>query len=247
MTEDKLRQAVVSRAVSLLGLNEADGSFMPILEAYNAIRPLPRGYRMRRENPWCAAFVSAVGAMCSLSGVLLPECSCERMIDKYRALGRFLDRDDAVRPGDLVFYDWDGDGAADHVGLVETADADALRVIEGNHSDAVGRRRLPWDAACILGYAVPDYAAAAGEPEDAPASDGALRLPALRRGDRGLCVRAMQGVLIARGCGCGPDGADGDFGPNTEAALRRFQAEAGLPPDGVCGPASWKKLLGVEA
>ena len=78
------------------------------------------------------------------------------------------------------------------------------------------------------------------------AADGGLVLPTLRRGDRGDSVRAMQGILIAWGCGCGPDGADGDFGANTEAALRCFQSEKGLDADGICGPQSWRALLGVS-
>lgn len=93
----------------------------------------------------------------------------------------------------------------------------------------------PWD--CVLRYMGGGRAAA----------DGGLVLPTLRRGDRGDSVRAMQGILIAWGCGCGPDGADGDFGANTEAALRRFQSEKGLDADGICGPQSWRALLGVSA
>ena len=95
---------------------------------------------------------------------------------------------------------------------------------------------FPWD--CVLRYR-------GGESSRAESGD-TLRLPLLRRGSRGQSVRAMQGILIACGFGCGPDGADGDFGPATEAALRRFQTENGLEADGVCGEQSWKKLLGVN-
>ena len=51
-----------------------------------------------------------------------------------------------------------------------------------------------------------------------------LTLSLLRQGDRGGCVQAVQALLILRGCGVGPDGADGDFGPNTRAAVLRVQA-----------------------
>ena len=102
-----------------------------------------------------------------------------------------------------------------------------------------GYYNYPWDH--VLRYM--------GGDADTPAavSDGGIVLPMLRRGSRGESVKAMQAVLIADGCDCGPDGADGDFGPATEAALRRYQAENGLEADGVCGPMSWKKLLGVSA
>ena len=249
MEEEELRRRVVRRAESLLGLNEADGSHRRILEAYNRLSPLPRGYRMRSEDPWCAAFVSAVGQMEGLSAVLLPECSCEAMLALYRARGLARRDSGGLRPGDLVFYDWDGDGIADHVGLVAEADGAGIEVIEGNSADAVRRRRVPRDWPFLCGFACPDYASAAepGAESAGTAQEGALVLPTLAFGARGGSVRAMQGILIACGCSCGPDGADGDFGANTEAALRRFQREAGLAADGVCGFESWKTLLGVSA
>ena len=67
----------------------------------------------------------------------------------------------------------------------------------------------------------------------------------LRRGDTGAAVKDMQDGLIAKGYSCGPDGADGDFGANTEAALKSFQADHGLEVDGVYGPLSKAKLEGA--
>ena len=52
----------------------------------------------------------------------------------------------------------------------------------------------------------------------------------------------LQKALLAHGYDIGPDGADGDFGKNTEAAIKRYQAHNGLEIDGVCGPATWAKL-----
>lgn len=52
----------------------------------------------------------------------------------------------------------------------------------------------------------------------------------------------MQKLLEAKGFEVGLQ--DGDFGPTTEAALRRFQKESGLVTDGVCGPKTWARLLG---
>ena len=53
----------------------------------------------------------------------------------------------------------------------------------------------------------------------------------------------MQQRLIAKGCSCGPWGADGEYGPGTQAALTAFQRAEGLAADGVCGRQSWTKLL----
>ncbi len=68
-----------------------------------------------------------------------------------------------------------------------------------------------------------------------PATDDKAR-PTLRRGASGDLVKLIQAKA-------GVD-ADGDFGPNTEAAVRRFQAASGLVPDGIVGPASWKAIDG---
>ena len=57
----------------------------------------------------------------------------------------------------------------------------------------------------------------------------------LQKGDSGEAVRTMQIMLIACGYSCGNTGADGDFGNNTLAGLKAFQAAAGLTVDGIYG------------
>ena len=67
----------------------------------------------------------------------------------------------------------------------------------------------------------------------------------LRRGDKGEDVRAMQRNLLAWKKTCLPKyGADGDFGKETEDALRAFQQAAGLPVTGVYDSATEKALTG---
>ena len=71
-----------------------------------------------------------------------------------------------------------------------------------------------------------------------------VKLPELKRGDKGEYVRALQFLLNGRGCSCGVWGADGDFGAATEAALLAFQRRNSLDDDGIAGNATWAKLLG---
>lgn len=66
-----------------------------------------------------------------------------------------------------------------------------------------------------------------------PAIDASAR-PTLRRGDHGPAVALMQSDMGIN--------ADGQFGANTEAALRVFQRNAGLVPDGITGPKTWTAL-----
>lgn len=68
-------------------------------------------------------------------------------------------------------------------------------------------------------------------------------LPTVRRGDKGNAVRSMQNLLLDRGYDLGKWGADGDFGAQTEKAVKQFQRDWGLKVDGVCGEQTWKMLM----
>ena len=57
----------------------------------------------------------------------------------------------------------------------------------------------------------------------------------LGKGDEGSDVKELQENLIALGYSCGPDGADGDFGNNTDIAVRKFQKDHNLVQDGIVG------------
>ena len=69
----------------------------------------------------------------------------------------------------------------------------------------------------------------------------------IRRGVRGEDVRAVQTMLDRLGYDLGAYGVDGDFGKDTEAALKRFQSDHGLAADGVCGPATYATLKKAAA
>ena len=62
----------------------------------------------------------------------------------------------------------------------------------------------------------------------------------LSQGTSGDAVRGMQHLLRAHGSGIA---ADGDFGPQTDAAVRAFQTAGGLPVDGAVGPITWGHLV----
>jgi putative chitinase len=70
----------------------------------------------------------------------------------------------------------------------------------------------------------------------APAAAPAASTGVLRVGSTGHDVKRMQVALRIT--------ADGDFGPGTEAALKKWQSANGLTADGVAGPKTLAKLLG---
>ena len=60
----------------------------------------------------------------------------------------------------------------------------------------------------------------------------------------GTDVAVVQAILTARGYYTGP--LDGLFGDALDAAVRKFQSEHDLEPDGVVGPLTWKEILSYE-
>lgn len=177
MTELELRQKAVAQFKAWLGYSEADGRYRKIVDLYNAIRPLPVGYTLQYSDEWCAATVSAVGQALSMTDVILPECSCPRMIELYDERGQWIE-DDAYVPqiGDIVLYDWQDTGAGDnrgnpdHVGMVAAVNGTTLTIIEGNNGNAVACRTLQVNGRYIRGYCLPNYASkatsAAGDASD---------------------------------------------------------------------------------
>ncbi len=75
----------------------------------------------------------------------------------------------------------------------------------------------------------------AAAPAPIPAKDGKSR-PTLRRGASGDPVKVVQARVGV--------GDDGQFGPATEAAVRAFQRDHGLVPDGIVGPGTWAAIDG---
>lgn len=73
-----------------------------------------------------------------------------------------------------------------------------------------------------------------------------IELPMLSVGSKGNAVKTLQRLLHIYGRR-GKDGnalsIDGDFGKNTDFALRSFQKSRGIAVDGICGKDSWSKLL----
>lgn len=151
-------------AARWLGTKEGSREHRELLEVYNGIRPLPRGYRMTETDPWCAAFVSAAAVLAG-AGALVPlECGCGKMIEQAKVMGIWVERDDFVpQIGDWVLYDWqaqkqgDNLGSPDHVGIVIALEGQDILVAEGNYDNMVKLRRIPVNYEKIRGFVCPRY------------------------------------------------------------------------------------------
>ncbi len=272
VTEKQLRAEIVNQAKSWVGRKESDGTHRVIIDVYNSISPLPRGYRMTYSDPWCATFVSACAQVWGLTKIVFPECGCAPMIDLYKNAGRWMEDDAYVpKPGDVIFYDWqdsgygDNTGASDHVGLVASVDGNVINIIEGNCGNMVQYTARKINSRYIRGYGLPDYASLADGIEEPPgvviipdedtSSDAdaspsppgegccMVGLPELMVGDEGEAVRAAQSLLELRGFRCGWMGCDGEFGDKTQSAVGKFQRARGLTQDGIIGRETWAALI----
>lgn len=175
MTEKELRQKVVSTALAWLGTQANTTKHLEMLAIYNAQRPLPRGWKMKVTDFWCAAFVSTVSLQCGLRDIMPTECGCPGMVRLYQEIGRWTENDAYIpSPGDVIFYDWqdtgygDNVGQPDHVGIVTACDGQTMTIVEGNCDNAVKTRSLAVNARFIRGYGVPDFASKADDAEPQP-------------------------------------------------------------------------------
>ena len=69
----------------------------------------------------------------------------------------------------------------------------------------------------------------------------------LAKGNSGAEVKLLQRLLIGHGYSVGNSGADGEFGSNTETAVKKFQKNKNIKVNypGTVGAKTWSKLIGV--
>ena len=108
---------------------------------------------------WCAMFVSWCADQCGYldSGVLPKMEGVLPFIDWFRERCQWQDCDYKPIPGDIIFFDWEGDGVANHVGIVEKVDGDFIYTIEGNTDDQCRENRYYLISTPIFGYGLPQY------------------------------------------------------------------------------------------
>lgn len=162
-----------------------------------------------------------------------------------------------LQPGDVLLNE--RNHTAMYIGngkLVQASINERGTTTGGATGDQTGREiaersyyNYPWD--CVLRYM--GVSSSGSTAEDKPAQGNVSRLdtgvkfsvqlPLLKRGSKGGYVRTAQRLLIAAGISCGPDGADGEYGANTVAAVTKFQQLHNLLDDGELGGMSWSELL----
>lgn len=142
-----------------VGIKEQTVLHGGILASYNTIDPLPRGYRVTDRDPWCAIYVSAMWHS-YMNGWFPYECSCSKMIELAKATNKFWHPAATNgHEGWLIFYDWERDDSPDHVGYIVDVDmrSNRIRTIEGNYSNQVKERYIPFADKRIYGFVELQY------------------------------------------------------------------------------------------
>lgn len=115
------------------------------------------GYPYRVE--WCAIFVSWVADQCGYidAGVIPKFAYCPEGANWFMEHGQWHGRDYTPAPGDIIFFDWESDGIADHVGIVEYVENDMIYTVEGNVGESCVENRYYLYSSPVYGFGLPLY------------------------------------------------------------------------------------------
>lgn len=136
------------------------------------------------QGGWCTTFViwsfyqAGEALDVSLYGKIVPNGgNCNSMISWFNNKGRYHTSESGYTPkrGDLVFFDWSGNGSSQHVGIVTGVSGSTIYTVEGNCSGSVKERKYTEDGSkpynnisAIMGYGNPDYSSVSGNSSSKP-------------------------------------------------------------------------------
>ena len=108
------------------------------------------GFNSRVE--WCACFVSWCLNQSGYSEPKFAACNSQG-VPWFRDHGQWANGNyKDLAPGDVIFFDWEGDGSADHVGIVIGTDGERVYTVEGNSGDSCRIRDYDLNSTVIMGY-----------------------------------------------------------------------------------------------
>ena len=158
-----LSNDIVGVAKTQIGYNELTSkngtpvgdSEIPYYTKYGEAYGSPNGH-------WCAYFVLWCAKEAGIPITIVnqaPDCgSCRNFIAWFKNNHRWKDNSYTPKSGDIIFFDWDNNGTAEHVGIVESVNGDTIYTIEGNTGGVNGYAVMRMNrSGNILGYGVPDY------------------------------------------------------------------------------------------
>lgn len=218
-----------------------------------------------QAQPWCACFVSWVFKQAfgqDVATKLLkhwPFVYCP-------TLGSLLKNNANPKVGDIVLFKYSGASEFGHTGIVIAVNGDQFTTIEGNTSggstiiaNGGGVCKKTYYNSNLPGtkFVTPDYSlvtklnsgtTTSSVSTNTKGSGYMFEPEVVQLGSNGASALLCQKLLRMSGCRDENNALlvlDGDFGQHSLAALKKFQTANKLEVDGVCGPNTWKKLVGI--
>lgn len=236
---------MIKIASKYVGVREGSPEHKRLIDEYNSLVSSVYGtYRMSYTDPWCAAFVSLCGVKAGYKNF---PCSaaCDDMLNKCHSCGFTVTNKPQINS--IIFFDWNGDGSLDHVGIVENVSGNTVYTIEGNTSDSCARRSYSVHNSSIKYYAIPpENPSVDDEDNENFVNHGGeeLVIPEIKFGSVGEWAAAIQALLIANGYSCGGCGIDGEIGKDSETAIKEFQKDYGLNVTGIVDAKTRYRMAG---
>ena len=146
----------------LYGISYSDGEIVTVaLSQVGNVggEPYWSWYGFNGRVEWCACFVSWCANECGYidTGVIPKFAGCVNGAQWFKDRGQWQDGSAEPVPGMIIFFDWEGDGETDHVGIVEKVENGTVYTVEGNSGDSCRVNQYSVGHYQIYGYGVPQY------------------------------------------------------------------------------------------
>ena len=146
----------------LYGISYGDGEIVSVaLSQLGNVggQPYWSWYGFGGRVEWCACFVSWCANECGYieAGVIPKFAGCIQGSQWFKDRGGWQDGSFEPSAGHIIFFDWEGDGETDHVGIVERCEDGVVYTVEGNSGDACKQKSYAVGSSVIYGYGIPAY------------------------------------------------------------------------------------------
>ena len=209
--------------------------------------------------PYCAMFVSYILDQCGQKVAGFPTASCPTGLSGAKKAGIKITDKKKAKAGDIIFFDWDGNGNPDHVGFVEKKCGSYVQTIEGNTSagssgsqsngGGVYRRTRAWST--VLAVIRPQYT-------EGTSDDGKLTVDGIWGEDTTLALQKLlkapykdgkisrqnpQHKSRLKACTGGWEFIEPDGGDGGSQTIKLVQKELKVEADGFMGPDTINALI----
>lgn len=146
----------------LYGISAGDGEIVAVAASQIGNvggEPCWSWYGFGSRVEWCACFVSWCSDQCGYidTGIIPKFSLCTDGAMWFKNREQWQDGSYTPSAGDIIFFDWNGDGETDHVGIVEKTEGNMVYTIEGNSEDSCKQKSYMIGSTSIYGYGIPAY------------------------------------------------------------------------------------------